>query len=90
MVIDAAPHDGIPGWRSAALLPGCEPLPGAALELQQDQQARKLRRGVIWQRAQNKLIDIVDMNPVDVHGAGQRAADSGEQLLVKRYVQLLR
>jgi hypothetical protein len=79
VVIDAAPHDGVPGWGCATLLPGCEPLPGAALELQQDQQARKLRRRVVGQRTQNKLIDIVDMNPA---GTGQ---DKERETTVSNY-----
>lgn len=65
VVVDAAPHDGFPGRWCAALLPRSQPLPGAALELQQDQQARKLGGGVVGQRAQQQVVDIVHVNPAN-------------------------
>lgn len=68
VVVDAAPHDGFPGRWCAALLPRSEPLPGAPLELQQDQEARKLGGGVVGQRAQQQVIDIVHMNPANGKG----------------------
>lgn len=52
MVVGAAAHNGIPWWWRTTLLSRCEPIPGTALQLAQDQQTRKLRRGMVRQRTQ--------------------------------------
>lgn len=88
MVVDAAAHNCVPGWGCATLLSWCEPLPGAALELQQDQQARKLRRSMVGQRTQDQLVDIVEVNPAEGQDKDQGKTVSTD-LCVQWYMQLV-
>jgi hypothetical protein len=80
MVVDAASHDDLPGWGCPTLLPWRKPLPGAALELQQHQQARKLWGGVVGQGAQQQLIDVVHMDSVEKRRQTKQTEQDGHRV----------
>jgi hypothetical protein len=79
MVVDATAHDDVPWWWCSALLAWLKPLPCAALELQQHQQAGELWCCMVGQRTQQQLIHVEHMNPA-----------TAEQVMVQmtlRYIQ---